>query len=62
MKESITQQDQTEMRDRLFKELSEIGGEKGFNEVQLTQTTIAQDGQRMEWSIRVVFKKGGRNA
>lgn len=62
MKEPITTQDQTEMRDRLFKELSEIGNEKGFNEVQLTQTTIAQDGQRMEWSIKVVFKKGGKNA
>ena len=58
MQEPVSKQDQTDIRDRLFKELADIGNEKGFNDIELTQTTTLQSGERMEWSIRVVFKKG----
>jgi len=58
MVEPVDKQEQTAIRDRLFKELSEIGSEKGFSQVEMTQTTTAQNGERMEWSIRVVFSKG----
>ena len=62
MTEPINREDQSDIRDRLFKELSEIGSEKGFSQVELTQTTTKQNGERMEWSIRVVFLKGVKNA
>ena len=58
MTEPVSKQDQTDIRDRLFKELADIGNEKGFNDIELTQTTTLQSGERMEWSIRVVFKRG----
>lgn len=62
MTEPINREDQSDIRDRLFKELSEIGSEKGFSQVELTQTTTRQNGERMEWSIRVVFLKGVKGA
>jgi len=58
MVEPVDKQEQTAIRDRLFKELTEIGSEKGFSQVEMTQTTTAQNGERMEWSIKVVFSKG----
>lgn len=60
MVEPVDKQEQTAIRDRLFKELTEIGSEKGFSQVEMTQTTTAQNGERMEWSIKVVFSKGVR--
>ena len=58
--EPVNRDEQTAIRDRLFKELTEIGSEKGFSQVEMTQTTTSQNGERMEWSIRVVFTKGVR--
>ena len=58
MLEAINPQEQSEIRDRLYKELTLIGNEKGFAEVEMTQTTTSQSGEKMEWSIKVVFKKG----
>ena len=62
MMEAVDKQAETEMRDKLFKQLSEIGIEKGFSEIELNQITTAQNGDKLEWSIRVVFKKGCKNA
>ena len=58
--EPVDREDQTAIRDRLFRELAEIGSEKGFSQVEMTQLTTFQNGERMEWSIRVMFSKGGR--
>lgn len=58
MVEPVDKQEQTEMRDKLFRQLSEIGSEKGFSEIELNQITTAQTGEKMEWTIRVTFKKG----
>ena len=57
MSEAIPSKEKTDIRDRLFRELTEIGNEKGFQEIEMTQTTTAESGEQMEWSIRVVFKR-----
>ena len=58
MSEPITKEEQDELRGKLFEKLTEIGAESGFSEVEMTQVTTDSNGGRMEWSIRVVFKKG----
>ena len=60
MSEPISKEEQDDLRGQLFEKLCDIGAEKGFSEVELTQITTDQSGERMEWSIRVVFKKGVR--
>lgn len=57
MSEAIPTNEKTDIRDRLFMELTQIGNEKGFQEIEMTQTTTAESGEQMEWSIRVVFKR-----
>ena len=57
MNETIPSKEKTDIRDRLFRELTEIGNEKGFQEIEMTQTTTAESGEQMEWSIKVVFKR-----
>lgn len=57
MSETIPSKEKTDIRDRLFRELTEIGNEKGFQEIEMTQTTTAESGEQMEWSIKVVFKR-----
>lgn len=57
MSEAIPTEEKSDIRDRLFKELTMIGNEKGFQEVEMTQTTTAESGEQMEWSIKVVFKR-----
>ena len=57
----ITKDEQDELRRRLFEKLAEIGAEKGFSEIEMTQITTDQSGERMEWAIKVVFKKGESN-
>lgn len=57
----ITKNEQDELRRRLFEKLAEIGAEKGFSEIEMTQITTDQSGERMEWAIKVVFKKGESN-
>ena len=54
----ITKEEQDDLRGKLFEKLVDIGTEKGFSEVEMTQITTDQSGERMEWSIKVVFKKG----
>ena len=58
MSTPISKEEQDELRGRLFEKLSEIGSEKGFSEIEMTQITTDSTGERMEWSIRVVFKRG----
>ena len=57
----ITKDEQDELRRRLFEKLAEIGAEKGFSEIEMTEITTDQSGERMEWAIKVVFKKGESN-
>ena len=57
MSEAIPSEEKSDIRDRLFKELSQIGNEKGFQEIEMTQTTTSETGEQMEWSIKVVFKR-----
>ena len=59
MSEPITKEEQDYLRGQLFEKLVDIGAEKGFSEVEMTQITTDQSGERMEWSLKVVFKKGG---
>lgn len=57
MSETIPSEEKSDIRDRLFKELTQIGNEKGFQEIEMTQTTTSETGEQMEWSIKVVFKR-----
>ena len=57
MTDPITKEEQDDLRGQLFEKLCDIGHEKGFQTVEMTQITTDQSGERMEWSIKVVFKK-----
>lgn len=58
MSEPITKEEQDDLRGRLFDSLVKMGLEKGFSEVELTQTNESSSFTKMEWTIRVAFKKG----
>ena len=58
MSEPITQEEQDDLRGKLFDNLVKVGLEKGFAEVELTQTSTASSISKMEWTLKVVFKKG----
>lgn len=61
MSEPITREEQDDLRDKLFERLCDIGYEKGFETIEMTQTASNQNTDRMEWTIKVVFKRGVKN-
>lgn len=60
MLEPIARDEQDDLRGKLFEKLAEIGAEKGFSEVEMTQIATDSNRERIEWSVRVVFKRGVR--
>ena len=61
MAEPITKEEQDDLRGKLFDSLVKMGLEKGFSEVELTQTNESSSFTKREWTIRVAFKKGGNS-
>ena len=57
MTDPITKEEQDDLRGKLFEKLCDIGHEKGFQTIEMTQITTDQSGECMEWSLKVVFKK-----
>lgn len=57
MSEPITKEEQDDLRGKLFDSLVKMGLEKGFARVELTQTTASSSLTRMEWTLKVTFKK-----
>ncbi len=57
MSEPITKEEQDDLRGQLFDSLVKMGLEKGFARVELTQTTASSSLTRMEWTLKVTFKK-----
>lgn len=62
MSEPLSKEEQDDLRGKLFDSLVKMGLEKGFSQVELTQTSGSSSISRMEWTIRVTFKKGVANA
>lgn len=58
MSEPITKEEQEDLRGKLFDSLVKIGLEKGFTNVELSQTAESSSFTKMEWTIKVAFKKG----
>ena len=61
MSEPITREEQDDLRGQLFDSLVKMGLEKGFARVELTQTTTSSSLTRMEWTLKVTFRKEERN-
>lgn len=59
MSDPITKEEQDDLRGKLFDSLVKMGLEKGFAQVELTQTNISSSLNKMEWTLKVTFKKGG---
>ena len=57
MSEPITKEEQEDLRAKLFDSLVQIGLEKGFNIVELSQKTESSSLSKMEWTLKVAFKK-----
>lgn len=57
MSEPITKEEQEDLRAKLFDSLVQIGLEKGFSIVELSQKTESSSLNRMEWTLKVAFKK-----
>lgn len=57
MSEPITKEEQDDLRGKLFDSLVKMGLEKGFARVELTQTTASSSLTKMEWTLKVTFKK-----
>jgi len=55
--EPITKEEQEDLRAKLFDSLVQIGLEKGFNIVELSQKTESSSLSKMEWTLKVAFKK-----
>lgn len=61
MSDPITKEEQDDLRGKLFDSLVKMGLEKGFAQVELTQTNVSSSLNKMEWTLKVTFKKGGAN-
>ena len=59
MSDPITKKEQDDLRGKLFDSLVKMGLEKGFAQVELTQTNVSSSLNKMEWTLKVTFKKGG---
>lgn len=59
MSDPITKEEQDDLRGKLFDSLVKMGLEKGFAQVELTQTNVSSSLNKMEWTLKVTFKKGG---
>ena len=57
MSEPITKEEQDDLRGKLFDRLVQMGLEKGFAQVELTQTSESSSISKMEWTLKVIFKK-----
>lgn len=57
MTEPITKEEQDDLRGKLFDSLVKMGLEKGFAQVELTQTSTSSSFTKMEWTLKVTFKK-----
>jgi len=57
MSEPITKEEQDDLRGKLFDSLVQMGLEKGFAQVELTQTSESSSISKMEWTLKVTFKK-----
>ena len=59
MSDPITKEEQDDLRGKLFDSLVKMGLEKGIAQVELTQTNVSSSLNKMEWTLKVTFKKGG---
>ena len=57
MSDPITKEEQDDLRGKLFDSLVKMGLEKGFAQVELTQTNVSSSLNKMEWTLKVTFKK-----
>ena len=57
MTEPITKEEQDDLRGKLFDSFVKMGLEKGFAQVELTQTATSSSFTKMEWTLKVTFKK-----